>query len=98
MRHHDTTNGMERDVLSGMRRISAEPIHAGFPVNLMDKAIKQISLNANLNLKPILEFRQLPTSEISQWANTYDRFISKLWAKSEHYLDLQDLVISVFRH
>ena len=97
VRHLDTTNGMERDVLWGMRRISAELIQAGFPVSLMDKAIKQISLNANLDLQPIRKFHQLPTSEISKWANTYDRFISKLWAKSEHYLDLQDLVLSVFR-
>ena len=64
----------------------------------MDKAIKQISINANLDFKPILKFHKLSKQDISSWANTYDRFVSKLWAKSEHYLELQDLVLSVFRH
>ena len=98
IRHLDTTNGMESDVLWGMRRISAELIRVDFPVNLLDKAIKQISINANLDLKPILKFHKLPKQEISSRANIYDRFVSKLWAKSEHYLKLQDLVFSVFRH
>ena len=98
IRHLDTTNGMERDVLWGLRRISAELIQADFPVELMNKAIKQISLNANLDLKPILDFHQLPKYEISLWAHTYDAFISKIWQKSEHYSNLHDLVVSVFQH
>ena len=98
IRHLDTINGMERDVLWGMRRISAELIQADFPVELMKKAIKQISLNANLDLNPILNFHQLPKYEISLWAKTYDAVISRLWQKSEHYSNLHDLVVSVFQH
>ena len=47
IRHLDATNSTEQDVLMGMQRISSELIQAGFFVNVPDKAIKQVSFNAN---------------------------------------------------
>ena len=93
IRHLDCTNGVEEDVLSGMKRISSELIQADYSRPLLNKVIKQVACSANLDLKALIEFHGLPNSEIFSCAKSYDLFIHTLWVQKERYLKVQSAVL-----
>ena len=78
-RHLDTTNGAEEDVIAGLCRIISELSYVGYELSLIQKAVKQVSLTATLNLNPVLKFALVPSQQMRSWSKAYDRFVHQLW-------------------
>ena len=55
-RHLDTTNGDERGVLFGLQRITSELRSVGYSSGTINKAVKQLSRSATLDVTPVLKF------------------------------------------
>lgn len=98
IRHLDTTNGVEEDVLNGLKRISSELIEAGYDRKMLTKAVKQVSFHSHLDLRSLIQFHELPTNSHQSWAKTYDAFVGTLWVQKAAYLEVHNLLDALIQN
>ena len=87
-RHLDTTNADQSDVLSGLKRILSELRSVGYSSGMLNRAVKQLTRTATVDLDPLKKFNEGDSNLVKQWSSTYDLFLTRLWDLKSNILRL----------